>query len=149
MLFPFVRDARLLVCMVALLCSSCLSMTVPKSARMDPGSNAGGAPADKRIVDTWELLYEVHDNGDKNPPKEGTRTLIEFTDKGRVIFNRIDKEHSDRVANRTGKYVQRNNEVAVTDDEGNTVTWPYSISGDAMILNPPDRKVTWHLRRFR
>jgi hypothetical protein len=147
MLSSFVRDARLLVCLAALFCASCLAMTAPKGGGAEPGM--GSASTDKRLMDTWELLYRVNDTGEKAPPNEGTRTLIEFTDKGRVIFNRVDKDHSDMVANRTGKYAQQNNEIVITDDKGNTVKWTYVINDDSLIVNAPELKQTFHWRRFR
>jgi hypothetical protein len=147
MLFSFGRVARLLVCLAALFCASCLAMTAPKGGGAEPGM--GRAPGDTRLLNTWELLYKVNDKGEKVPPNEGTRTLIEFTDKGRVIFNRVDKDHSDRVANRTGKYSQENNEIVITDDKDYTVKWTYSINDDMLVVNAPELRETFHWRRMR
>ena len=141
----FPRVMALVVCVAALVCASCMSMTMPRSARVEPGSGA----SDKQIVDTWELLYQIDDKGDKQLPTEGTRTLIEFTDKGRVIFNRIDKDNSDRVKNRTGKYSQENNEIVITDDSGNHVKWTYNVQDDTLVITAPELKKTFHWRRFR
>ncbi len=67
--------------------------------------------------------------GDEERPREGTRTLIEFTDKGQVIFNRMDKDNSDKMKSQTGKYALDNNGITITDDAGNTVKWPYQADG--------------------
>jgi hypothetical protein len=151
MALSFGRGVRVLVCLASLFCASCLSMTVPKGARVEPGSgsSSGGAPADKRLVDTWELLYQVNDKGEKDLPKEGTRTLIEFTDKGRVIFNRIDKDNPSKVGNRTGQYTQENNQIVLADDGANKATWTYTVSGDNLVVTAPELNLTFHWRRFR
>jgi YD repeat-containing protein len=146
----FLRHVMAVVaCLVALSCASCLTMTMPKTARVEPGSSPAGGASDKRIVDTWELLYQIDDKGDKQLPTDGTRTLIEFTPKGRVIFNRIDKDNSDRVKNRTGKYSQENNEIVITDDSGNNVRWTYNVQDDTLVITAPELKKTFHWRRFR
>ncbi len=143
------RVMAVVACLAALSCASCLTMTMPRTARVEPGATATGGSSDKRIVDTWELLYQTDDKGDKQLPTEGTRTLIEFTDKGRVIFNRIDKDNSDRVKNRTGKYSQENNEIVITDDSGNNVRWTYNVKDDTLVITAPELKKTFHWRRFR
>jgi hypothetical protein len=145
MVLFFRRVVGVVLCLAALACGSCLTMTMPRTASVEPGAGA----ADKRIVDTWELLYQLNEKGDKELPTEGTRTLIEFTDKGRVIFNRIDKDNSDRVKNRTGKYSQENNEIVITDDSGNNVRWSYNVKDDTLEISAPELKKTFHWRRFR
>ena len=85
-------------------CASCVGTGLSKSAKLEPGAPGSGesvGTGDKSLVDTWELLYQVNEKGDEERPKEATRTLIEFTSNGRVIFNRIDNENSDRVKSRT------------------------------------------------
>jgi hypothetical protein len=141
-----------LIVLVPFLCASCLTMTMPKSARVDPGAPPSGTTeptVDKNLVDTWELLYQVNDKGDQEPPKEGTRTLIEFTNKGKVIFNRIDKEHSDKMMSRPGKYALEKEEISITDDSGNTVKWPYQVSTDTLVISMPEVKKKFYWRRFR
>ena len=106
------------------------------------------ANLDKSLADTWELLYQVNDKGDKEQPKESTRTLIEFTDKGQVIFNRTDKESPD-TKSRSGKYSLDKTEISITDDLGNTVKWPYQITGDTLVLFMPEVNKKFFWRRFR
>ena len=131
------------ICLVALLCASCISTTLPKSARVEPSPPSGEpsqASSDKNLLDTWELLYEVNEKGDQKPPQEGTRTLIEFTDKGQVIFNRMDKDNSGKMKSRTGKYALDTSGITITDDAGNTVKWPYQVTADTLIITMPENQ---------
>jgi hypothetical protein len=140
------------ICLVALLCASCISTTMPKTARVEPSPSSGEpsqASADKNLLDTWELLYQVNEKGDEERPRDATRTLIEFTDKGQVIFNRMDKENSDKMKSRTGKYALDKSEINITDDVGNTVKWPYQITGDTLMIVMPEVKKKFYWRRFR
>ncbi len=144
--------STLLAITTILACVSCVGTSVSKSARVDPGvsgSMASQIAGDKGIVDTWELLYQVNENGDEERPREGTRTLLEFTKGGQVIFNRVDNENSDRVKTQTGKYSVDKSEINIADTEGNSVRWPYDISGDTMVLSMPEKKKKFHWRRFR
>lgn len=145
------RVIGVLICLAPLLCASCLSVTAPKSPQVEPAPSSGGkslANLDKSLADTWELLYQVNDKGDKEQPKESTRTLIEFTDKGQVIFNRTDKESPD-TKSRSGKYTLDKTEISITDDLGNTVKWPYQITGDTLVLFMPEVNKKFFWRRFR
>jgi Lipocalin-like domain len=141
------------VCLIAFLCASCITTTLPKSASVEPTPSSGGtshaSAADKNLLDTWELLYQVDEKGDQERPKEGTRTLIEFTDKGQVIFNRMDKDNSDKMKSRTGKYVVDNNGITITDDVGNTVKWPYQVTADTLVITMPEINKKFFWRRFR
>jgi hypothetical protein len=140
------------ICLVALLCASCISTTMPKTARVEPSPSSGEpsqSSQDKNLLDTWELLYQVNEKGDEERPRDATRTLIEFTDKGQVIFNRMDKENSDKMKSRTGKYALDKSEINITDDVGNTVKWPYQITGDTLMLVMPEVKKKFYWRRFR
>jgi len=150
------------VCFVPFLYASCLSMSLPKSAKVQSSAGAAQEPTrleprasvDKGLLDTWELLYQVNDKGDEERPRESTRTLIEFTDRGQVIFNSMDKERSDRVKSRSGKYSVQEDRISITDDVGNTVSWPYQLAGDTLILmmpdkNTPDKNRKFYWRRFR
>ena len=140
------------ICLVALLCASCISTTMPKTARVEPSPSSGEpsqASSDKNLLDTWELLYQVNEKGDEERPRDATRTLIEFTDKGQVIFNRMDKENSDKMKSRTGKYALDKSDINITDDVGNTVKWPYQITGDTLMIVMPEVKKKFYWRRFR
>ena len=140
------------ICLVALLCASCISTTMPKTARVEPSPSSGEpsqASSDKNLLDTWELLYQVNEKGDEERPRDATRTLIEFTDKGQVIFNRMDKENSDKMKSRTGKYALDKSDINITDDVGNTVKWPYQINGDTLMIVMPEVKKKFYWRRFR
>jgi hypothetical protein len=146
------------VLLLAVLCSSCITMGAPKTAKVEPntatpGSSQPSAPAsglsDKKIVDTWELQYEVNEKGDERRPREATRTLIEFTDGGQVIFNRVDKEESDKMKSRSGKYAIEKEEISITDDAGNNVKWPYQVVGDTLVLVMPEVKKKFYWRRYR
>lgn len=139
------------VCLVALLCASCITTTLPKTASVEPGPSSRApsqASADKNLLDTWELQYQVSEKGEERP-REGTRTLIEFTDKGQVIFNRMDKDNTDKMKSRTGKYALDNNEITITDDAGNTVKWPYQVTADTLVITMPEKKTKFYWRRFR
>ena len=101
------------------------------------------------MVDTWELLYQVNEKGDEERPMEGKRILIEFTDKGQVVLSRMDKDNSDKMKSRTGKYALDGNKISITDDIGNTVHWPYQISGDTLVIEMPENKHKFYWGRFR
>lgn len=150
--------AWLPVLLFALLCSSCITMGAPKTAKVEPSTPAPGiaqaapapgASADKKLVDTWELQYEVNEKGDERKPREATRTLIEFTDGGQVIFNRVDKDESDKMKSRSGKYAIEKDEISITDDAGNNVKWPYQVVGDTLVLVMPEVKKKFYWRRYR
>jgi hypothetical protein len=112
--------------------------------------SVGSAPsADANLIDTWELLYQIDEDGREVRPIEGTRTLIEFTDKGQVIFSRMDKRNSDQMKSRKGKYALDGNKISITDDVGNTVHWPYQISGDKLVIEMPETKSKFNWARFR
>lgn len=146
------RLAGAILCLMAAFFTSCLSMAVSKGGGAESPSAVPTKlvpPSDKRIVDTWELLYRVNEKGEEERPRESTRTLIDFTDKGRVIFNRIDKELSDRVATHSGRYSTENGEIRIIDDAGNGARWPYQITGDMLELYIPEDKKKFFWRRFR
>lgn len=142
-----------MLCAVACLCVSCLSMTLPQGTTAE---NPSPQPppkeyvaADTRLCDTWELLYMVDDKGNEEKPKEGTRVLIEFTQNGRLITNRIDGTASEQVRTKTGTYVAENNHINITDDKGNQTKWPYMIDGDTLITEMPEKRSKLYWRRFR
>jgi len=143
--------AMLLV--TALVCVSCLTMAVPRTAKVDGMPPAAGPPGadtmDRRLIDTWELMYQVNDEGREERPRESTRTLIEFTDKGRVVFNRVDPKNSRRLKSRSGDYSLAKNEIRITDDVGNSVRWPYHITKEILVIVMPEEKKKFFWRRFR
>jgi hypothetical protein len=159
MLLILKRSAAILFCLAPLVFSSCLTMSLPKSARVEPSptvspptATASVPPkgaADTKLIDTWELQYQVNDKGDEERPRAATRTLIEFTDRGQVIFNRMDKENSDSMKHRSGRYAVEQQEVTITDDAGNTVRWPYQVVGDTLVLTMPELKKKFYWRRYR
>jgi hypothetical protein len=100
-------------------------------------------------VDTWELLYLVDDKGEETRPREHTRTLIEFTDKGQVIFNRLARDNADETKSRTGKYTIERDQILITDDVGNSSKWPYQLAGDTLVIAMPESNKKFFWRRFR
>jgi len=133
-------------------------VAAPKTAKLEGGTSAPavspksasvGNLSDKKVVDTWELLYQKNEKGEEERPREATRTLIEFTDRGQVIFNRVDKENSDKMKSRSGKFIVEGEEISITDDAGNTVKWPYQVSGDTLVLVMPEVKKSFYWRRYR
>lgn len=149
---PLIRAGT---CAIALLCASCITTSLPKSARLESGpsgsqaSSSSGTAREKGIVDKWELLYQVNDKGGEERPRESTRTLIEFTESGKVVFDRIDKESSDARKSRSGQYAMANEEISITDDAGNTVQWPYQVNGDTLVLVMPEVKKKFYWRRVK
>ncbi len=177
MLSDLRRGAKLLVFLAPVVCASCLSMTMPKKepwTASDTSSQETEAVAvsDNRIVDTWELLYQVDESGEQQLPREGTRTLVEFTPNGRLIYNRVDRtrpvqvsaesesggyswpwqgskeESPPRLKTQTGTYRVQEGELNVTDGTNNT-RWPYRIVGDTLVIVIPKKKKQLHFRRFR
>ncbi|MGA8833546.1 MAG: lipocalin family protein [Desulfomonilaceae bacterium] len=144
----------ILLCFAAI-CSSCLTASMPKSARMDDEAQSGpeisepsAGNSDKSVVGKWELLYQINDKGERQNPKDQTKTQIEFTNNRQVIFNRFDNENSDSMKSRTGKYSVEKNQISITDDAGNTVKWPFQISGDSLIISMPEVNKKFHWRRI-
>lgn len=152
-MFLSLRNMGMLaICLIPLVCASCLSMGLSKTAQLEQGSSGSAASdvqADKSLTDTWELECQVNDKGEEEPPKDATRTLIEFTKGGKVIFNRMDSENSNPVKSRTGKYSIDKAEIHITDDAGNTVKWPYQVTGDTLTLVMPEVKKKFRWRRLR
>lgn len=94
-------------------------------------------------------MYQVNDKGAEKRPNEASRTLIEFTKGGKVIFNRVDSEDTKRTKSRTGKYFLSDDEIRITDDMGNSVRWPYKITGDTLVIMMPEAKKRFFWRRFK
>ncbi|MCL5123445.1 MAG: lipocalin family protein [Deltaproteobacteria bacterium] len=107
-----------------------------------PGNSA------KSVVGKWELLYQINDKGERQNPKDQTKTQIEFTDNGNVLFNRFDNENSDNVKSRTGKYSIEKNQISITDDAGNTVKWPFQVASDSLTISMPEVNKKFHWRRL-
>jgi hypothetical protein len=144
-------------CLVAILCTACLSASLPKTAKVEPTPPLTETTtkldtntlADKNLLNRWELLYRVTESGEKETPRDNTRTLIEFTDGGQVIFNRLDKDHSDQIESRTGKFTVEGDMINIVDDMGNSVAWPYQLTGESLIIVMPELKKKFYWRRFR
>ena len=136
-MFLIVRNiACVAACLIPLICASCLSMGLVRPVGIDDAS----------LVDTWELQCQVNERGEEEPPI--TRTLIELTKGGELILTRTDKENSVPVKTKKGKYSINKGEITITDDEGNTATWPYQLTGDTLVVvTPEQKKFRW--RRFR
>ena len=67
------RTMGAVVCLVALMCASCITTTLPKTASVEPGPSSrepSQTSADKNLLDTWELLYQVNEKGDEERPRE-------------------------------------------------------------------------------
>ncbi len=148
--------ANILLCLVLVLCTSCLSVSLPKSAKVEPPPATASTErlkpnsgTDKGLVDTWELLYQVDNRGDQQPPRDSTRTLIEFTGKGQVIFNRLDKDTSSQLKSRTGTYALDGDMINIVDDVGNSAKWPYQLTGDTLMIVMPELEKKFYWRRFR
>jgi len=155
MSFPARCIVRVLICLMPFLFASCLGMSVPKDAKLEPPLASAGNPAfsgsgaiDKALVDRWELTHLVTDSGEKQEPMEGTRTLVEFTENGGMVMNRADKE-SPSVKKQTGHYSAEKNQLEVTDGEGRTSRWAYEVNGDTMVITMPEKKQKLYWRRYR
>ncbi len=147
----FQRLIRAMLCVAVVFCSSCLTMTAPQSAKEDrPRTEAPRNPVkDNMLVDTWELMYESEDGGREKPTPPGVRTLVEFTDQGRVIFNKTYSGDKNGVRSRTATYSLEKNEMHIRDDLGNSVRWPYHVTGDTLVIVMPEAKTRLYLRRSR
>ncbi|MFH1115912.1 MAG: lipocalin family protein [Pseudomonadota bacterium] len=148
--------ANVLLCLVPVLFTSCLSMSLPKSAKVEPPpATASTQPStektgtDKGLADTWELLHQVDNRGEQQRPRDSTRTLIEFTAKGQVIFNRLDKDTSSQLKSRTGTYTLDGEMINIVDDVGNAAKWPYELTGDSLMIVMPELEKKFYWRRFR
>lgn len=139
------RIFEAVICLVPLLWASCVTMSFP-------GLKAGPASysVDKNLISTWELLYQINDKGEKEtvgPDKP--RTLIEFTDKGRVIFNKIFRDNPDSLTSHQGTYTVDKGFLSITDHKGRTSRWPYEVAGETLITSMPERKEKFYWRRTR
>ena len=140
---------------VASICVSCLTASLPKSARLEGNAPteseqvaAGIRSSVRAILGKWELLYQINDKGDRQNPKDLTKTQIEFTDDGKINFIRLDNEHSDSVKSRQGKYSVDKDQINITDDAGNTVKWPFEAASDSLVISMPDQNKKFHWRRL-
>ncbi|MFH0959275.1 MAG: lipocalin family protein [Pseudomonadota bacterium] len=140
---------------VAFVCVSCLTASLPKNARLDGNapSNSDQAASGVRssgrdILGKWELLYQINDKGDRQNPKDLTKTQIEFTDDGKINFTRLDNEQSDSVKSRQGKYSIDKDQINITDDAGNAVKWPFEIASDSLVISMPEQNKKFHWRRL-
>ena len=127
-------------------------MTAQKGATVENPAPASPTPVTqggKPLVDTWELLYQMDDKGKEIRPRKDTRTLIEFTEAGRVYFSALDKETAENVKNRSGRYELEKDKMTITDDSGFTTTWPYSLTGDTLVTIMPRTKQKFFWRRSR
>jgi hypothetical protein len=122
---------------VLLLCSSCLGLTATKEQAAGP------------ITDTWELMYQIDEQGAQEKPPQSIRTLIEFTKNGQAVFKRIDKETSNVVKTQSGTYKVDGDRVIITDSEGPTVNWPYRITDDILVLTMPELRKKFYWRRAK
>lgn len=145
---------RILICSIlcALTCVSCLTASLPKNTKLDSqasSQNSASSSMDRGLMDKWELMYQVNDKGEEQKPREATRTVLEFTGNGEVIFNRMDKENTDMSKSRSGKFTIDKEQIVITDDAGNTVKWPYQITGDNLLISMPEVSKKFHWRRYR
>ncbi len=140
----------IILCLCPFVFCSCLAVT-PKTSKEDPGPGrlASADSVDSSLVDKWELLYQMNDKGVEEKPRESTKTLIEFTRKGQVIFNRSADENPEAIKSKTGKYLVEKEEINITDDGGNTVKWPYQVTGDTLILTMPEVQKKFYWKRHR
>lgn len=140
------------VMICAFTCVSCLTASLPKGAKMDAptsSNQSASSSLDRGLTDKWELMYQVNDKGEEQKPREATRTILEFTGNGEVIFNRMDKDSSEMAKSRSGKYTLDRDQIVITDDAGNTVKWPYQVSGDSLMISMPEVSKKFHWRRHR
>ncbi|MEW6350856.1 MAG: lipocalin family protein [Thermodesulfobacteriota bacterium] len=140
--------AGVLLCCTVLVCSSCFSTVAPKTAREERTPRRPVGPIDKNLVSTWELIYQVNEKGERKLPDESWRTRLEFTDKGDVIFNKSDTQGSLPVQTKTGTYSLEKSEMTITDDLGNTVTWPYTVADDVLVITMPEGNKKFYWRRI-
>jgi len=131
---------RLFVVVCALLCASCLSLTLQTAKTTD-----------SRLFGTWELTHQVNDKNEEEPPRTGTRTLIEFKAPDKIVFSRAGQRENenDPIKKREGNFFLQQNEIHVTDDGGNSVSWPYQIAGDTLITTMPKEKRKFYWRRTK
>lgn len=143
----------LTLCLLPLVCASCLSMAVPQRTKVERPEAEASASKDlaerNPLTDVWELLYQVDKSGKEEKPSESTRTLIEFTPRGRVFFNKLDKKTQDSIKSRAGHYKIKNEELTIIDDVGYTATWPYKLTGDTLVIVIPEIERKFYWRRHR
>jgi hypothetical protein len=138
----------------SLLCASCLTMTLPKNARVEtappgPAIESKTPPRDNPLIDNWELMYQVNEKGEEKRPLANTRTWIKFAPSGQVKIDKLDKEQSGEVMSRSGAYAINRDEITITDDAGNTVKWPFQITGDVLVIDMPELKMKFYWRRSK
>jgi hypothetical protein len=127
----------------ALLCCSCLGIGV-KNPQVD-GDSGQFQVKDPKLVDKWELQYQVGDDGAQAKPDKN-RVLLEFTKSGQVILNIMDRENPSEVNTPTkGNYTTENGEITVTDK--GLEKWPYSVKGDTLRIYMPGKKQSFYWKR--
>lgn len=145
------RVVEVMICLIPLLWASCVTMSLPKTGQGDSGLKGPATyNVDKNLVSTWELLYQINDKGEKGlGPPDKPRVLIEFTDKGRVIFNKIYPDKPNALTKHQGTYTVDKGFITITDHKGQTSQWPYEVNGETLVTAMPERKEKFYWRRTR
>ncbi len=141
------RAMVVLLCAVPFLCASCLALGIPKTPGLESPASLPEGEIDERLIGTWEVQYRQSENGSKE--YVWSRTLIEFTDKGELIFNRVDREKEDKLKTETGRYTVVGDSIIVLDTEGHRGRWQYEVSEDNLVIMMSDKGEEIHCQKVQ
>jgi hypothetical protein len=136
-----------LLCAVPFLCVSCLGLGIPKTSGLESPASLPEGEIDERLIGTWEVQYRQTDNGSKEYVR--SRTLIEFTDKGELIFNRVDREKEDQLKTEAGRYTVVGDSIIVLDTQGHRGRWQYKVSEDNLVIMMSDKGEEIHCQKVQ
>ncbi len=103
---------------------------------------------ESRLVGAWELIYWTNDKGEQQLPTNNSRTFLEFTDKGEVVFTGIGPRDPGTAGLKSGTYRLDNDEISVTDGTGQTAKWSYTVADDVLRVGLPEKQGGLYWRRL-
>lgn len=132
-----IRICHLYLLICSLICCSCVSLVVPKDEQ-NPQSG-------ESLIDTWELLYQIDEKGQKKlPGDENVKLLMRFSDDGRLYESYYDVKESKEIKSESISYRVQGNKLIIKDNKGNTATWIYSFKdGKLIILWSTNKRFVW------
>ncbi len=125
----------LLIC--SLMCCSCVSLVAPKGETEANYSDS--------LIDTWELMYQIDENGEKKlPGDENVKLLMKFSEDGQLYESYYDVKESRELKSESISYKVQGNKLIIKDNKGNTATWVYSFKdGNLIILWSSNKRFVW------
>jgi hypothetical protein len=115
-------------------------LVVPKGAEnLEPS---------EKLIDTWELMYQINEQGQRIDPGDDIRVLMQFTEDGRILMNWFDVKTSETLRSIDGSFKIEGDKVTIRVQAGNEKAWPYSFKDGKLILLWPSKNLSFIWRRL-